>query len=291
MGIIRVLFTVRQERKILKIMGVRKSKSEDECSYDNRKRGIESEVAKILFNIGVEKLIHAPVEYTRTYTLSDMRLNTFYKNSQRYVDRYGDDDSEEKVEFNVVDKNNGVIQKNVKYKKEFDVSIDIEDKIIDFLIKIYIDKNHKMYGINDIMLDKKQEAVDILCTKIIRYEASILIDSYEDGKIIKMVLENHKLLKLSNKIDVAKIKTATIYENIRGINDPNRSRDTKREVFRRLKGEYPLLIDKKLYLKDMIKQVYTTVPKNMSSTAAYINYVYEECLKQLNEQSIINSDK
>lgn len=291
MGIIRVLFTVRQERKILKIMGVRKSKSEDECNYENRKRGIESEVAKSLFMIGFEKLIQAPVVYTRTYTLSDMRLNTFYKNSQRYVDRYGDDDGEEKVEFNVMDKKNGVIKKNVKYKKEFDVSIDIDDKIIDFLIKIYIDKNHKVSGISDIMLDKKQEDLDVLCTKIIRYEASILLENYEKDRTIKLVLENHKLLKFSDKIDFAKIKTATIYENIHRINDPNRSRDTKREVFRRLKGEYPLLIDKKLYLQDMIKQVYTTVPKNMLSTVAYINYVYEECMKQLNEQNIINSDK
>lgn len=291
MGIIRVLFTVRQERKILKIMGVRKSKSEDERRYDNRKRGIESEVAKSLFIIGFEKLIQAPVDYTRTYTLSNMRLNTFYKNSQRYVDRYGDDDSKEKVEFNVVDKNSGVIEKNVKFKKEFDVSIDIEDKIIDYLIKIYIDKNHKISGINDIILDRKQEDLDVLCTKIIRYEASILLESYEKDKTIKMVLENHKLYKLRDKIDITRIKTATIYEDIRRINDPNRSRDTKREVFRRLKGEYPLLVDKKLYLEDMIKQVYTTVPKNMSSTVAYTNYVYEECLKQLNEQNIINSDK
>ncbi len=292
---IRTSFSVRQERRILRFMKARKKKNEEVFDYEARKIGAESYVAERLFLMGIEKLIQNPVEYTYTYTKSNVRIHSFYKTPKKYTELYGEDDCEGKIEVKIKDKNTGKFQTEVKYKIEPKILIESEEEVIDFLTKIYIGKDDEMLKDKKMTEvekeEKKHEDLELLCTKIIRYELNLLLERYQKDEIIRTVLHNKKLLKLSDEIDFSKIKTSTIYEDILRLTDPNRSRDTKREVSRRIRSEYPSLRERKPYLEAKIKQVYTSAPQNLLSTDSYIDYVYEECLKQLIEKGIVNSDK
>ena len=287
MADIRVSFTNRQECKIWKIMGVHKSRSKDKSDYyEDEITVAESYVANRLFLIGIEKLIQNPLEYTNTYTKANERIHTFYKSPKKYAERYGEDDSEGKVETEFKDKNTGESHKEVKYKKEFNVPVKAEDEVIEFLMKIYIRKNKNMSE------EERQEALEKYCTKIVRYEFNLLTKKYQNNKNLKNFLDNKELFKLSDKVDFKKFKTGTLYEDIRGLSNSNRSRDVKNEVFRRLTVKYPLLKEKSAYLKNKIKNVYASAPKNsLLLTDSYIDYVFEKCLKQLKEEGIDNLSK
>lgn len=294
---IRISFSARQERRILRLMEVRKAKNEEVFDYEVRKIGAESYVAERLFLMGIEKLIQNPVEYTHTYTKSKVRIHSFYKTPKKYTELYGENDCEGKIEVKIKDKNTGEFQTKVKYKIEPKILIESEEEVIDFLTKIYIGKGDKMFKDKKITEvekeEKKQEVLEWFCTKIIRYELNLLIKKYQEDETIRTVLHNKRLLKLSDEIDFSKIKTSTIYEDILRLIDSNRSRNSNREVSRRIINEYPSLGKRSTYLKTKIKQIYTSVSQeqNLTSTDAYIDCVYEECLKQLIEEGIVNSDK
>ena len=322
--LLSISFDVREERKILKVMKVRKARNEDIRDYEARKIGAEVYVAERLFLMGIEKLIQNPVKYTHAYTMSGKRIHAFYKSSAKFIERYGNEGIEEfkaggmaegweetGSKEAVGDKSALETQEERKYKIESQVLIEPEDEVIDFLIKIYMGKSEEgvidflttLYtrknckGSKNIKLSEnqmeviKQETLEWLCARIIRYELDLLIKKYQADELLKAAIHNQRLFKLGKEFDFSKLRTGIIYDDIRRLSDSNRNRDTKREVSRRIRNEYPSLRERKPYLEVKINQVYTSAPQNLLSTDSYIDYVYEECLKQLIEDGIVNSDK
>lgn len=129
-------------------------------------------------------------------------------------------------------------------------------------------------------------------TRIIRYELDILLAEYEtNNNIFSEVLSDKNRYMSSKDYKTLESEERKIRIVINKLKDSNRSRDTRSEVFRRLIDKHPSLFEKEEYLKNKIKQIYISAPKDLLFTNSYINYVYEECLKQLIKEELVNSSK
>lgn len=131
-------------------------------------------------------------------------------------------------------------------------------------------------------------------TKIIRYELDILLAEYKtNNNIFSEVLSNKNRYMSSKDYKTLEAEVRKTWIAINKLKDSNCSRNTRSGVFRRLIGNHPSLSERGDYLEKKIKQIYTSVSQeqNLTSTDAYIDCVYEECLKQLIEEGLVNSGK